>query len=144
MARCVAMIVLTALQEQQLTAWARVAKTPQRLARRARVVLGSAAGLGSRRLVRQEQMSRTTVQRLGARFMAAGCDGLQDRPRRGRPSTSARCVRPHVRWLSRWHANRQTNEMYRSAAIASANSLPRLPSSWAPAMGPHAAPSGGC
>ena len=42
MARCVAMIVLSAVQEQQLTAWARAAKTPQRLARRARVILGSA------------------------------------------------------------------------------------------------------
>jgi hypothetical protein len=63
MARCIAMIVLTAVQEQQLTAWARAAKTPQRLARRARVILGSAAGLGSRRLARQERMSRTTVQR---------------------------------------------------------------------------------
>ena len=47
MARCVAMIVLSAVQEQQLTAWARAAKTPQRLARGARVILGSAAGLGS-------------------------------------------------------------------------------------------------
>src|SRR5207253_11129738 len=87
MARCIAMIVLTAVQKQQLTAWARAAKTPQRLARRARVILGSAAGLGSRRLARQEQMSRTTVQRWRTRFMAAGCDGLQDRPRRGRPSS---------------------------------------------------------
>ena len=30
-------------------------------------------------------MSRTTVQRWRARFLVAGCDGLQDRPRRGRP-----------------------------------------------------------
>jgi transposase len=89
------MIVLTALQEQQLTVWARAAKTPQRLARRARVILGSAAGLGSRRLARQERMSRTTVQRWRARFRAAGCDGLRDRPRRGRPSS----LRPTTRAL---------------------------------------------
>jgi transposase len=87
MARFAGMIVLTPSQQQQLTAWARAAKTPQRLARRARVILGSVAGLGSRRLARQEQMSRTTVQRWRARFLAAGCDGLQDRPRRGRPSS---------------------------------------------------------
>src|SRR5258708_34047791 len=86
MARSAALIVLTAFQQRRLTTWARAATTPQRLARRARVILGSAAGLGSRRLAQQERMSRTTVQRWRARFAAAGCDGLQDRPRRGRPS----------------------------------------------------------
>ena len=80
------MLALTAAQRQQLTRWARAATTPQRLARRARIILGSAAGLGSRRLAQQERMSRTTVQRWRARFLAAGCDGLQDRPRRGRPA----------------------------------------------------------
>lgn len=78
-------IVLTAVQEQKLTSWARAATTPQRLARRARIILGSVAGLGSRRLAQQERTSRTTVQRWRARFLADGCDGLQDRPRRGRP-----------------------------------------------------------
>ena len=80
-----AMIVLTALEEQKLTGWARAATAPQRLARRARIILGSAAGLGSRRLAQREQMSRTTVQRWRARFAADRCDGLVDRPRRGRP-----------------------------------------------------------
>src|SRR5579859_6970436 len=102
-----AMIELTAVQEQKLTSWARAATTPQRLARRARIILGSAAGLGSRRRAQQERMSRTTVQRWRARFVAAGCDGLQDRPRRGRPSVLApttralavalACERPAVR-----------------------------------------------
>ena len=85
MVRPAAMIVLTAVQKQKLTSWARAATTPQRLARRARIILGSAAGLGSRRLAQQERMSRTTVQRWRARFLVDGCDGLQDRPRRGRP-----------------------------------------------------------
>jgi len=49
------------------------------------VILGSAAGLGSRALARQEQMSRTTVRRWLSRFAARRCDGLQDRPRSGRP-----------------------------------------------------------
>jgi len=86
MAQPTALIALTAVQQQRLTTWARAATTPQRLARRARVILGSAAGLGSRRLAQHERMSRTTVQRWRARFAAAGCDGLHDRPRRGRPS----------------------------------------------------------
>jgi transposase len=79
------MITLTAAQQQQWTRWARAATAPQRLARRARIMLGSAAGLGSRRVAQQERMSRTTVQRWRARFLADGCDGLQDRPRGGRP-----------------------------------------------------------
>jgi transposase len=79
------MITLTAAQRQQLTRWARAGTTPQRLARRARIILGSAAGLGSRRLAEQAGMSRTTVQRWRARFLADGCNGLQDRPRLGRP-----------------------------------------------------------
>ena len=64
--------------EQKLTSWARAATTPQRLARRARIILGSAAGLGSRRLAQQERMSRTTVQRWRARFVATGSDGLEN------------------------------------------------------------------
>ena len=86
MARPTALIALTATQHGCLTTWARAATTPQRLARRARVILGTAAGLGSRRLAQQERMSRTTVQRWRTRFLVAGCDGLHDRPRRGRPS----------------------------------------------------------
>lgn len=86
MARSTALIALTVLQHERLTSWARAATAPQRLARRARVILRSAAELGSRRLAQQERMSRTTVQRWRARFAAAGYDGLQDRPRCGRPS----------------------------------------------------------
>src|SRR5437764_11956990 len=96
MVRPAAMIVLTAVEQQKLTRWERAATTPQRLARRARIILGSAAGLGTRRLAQHERMSRTTVQRWRARFVARGCDGLQDRPRRGRPSVLAPTTRALV------------------------------------------------
>jgi transposase len=69
----------------QLTTWIRAGTTPQRLARRARLILGQASGLGSRALARQEHISRTTVRRWLARFVAQRCDGLHDRPRSGRP-----------------------------------------------------------
>ena len=85
MAGRAASIELTATEVSQLTAWVRAGTTPQRLVRRARLILGSAAGLGSRALARQERMSRTTVRRWLARFVARRCDGLQDRPRSGRP-----------------------------------------------------------
>ena len=78
-------IALTAAEYRRLISWVRAGTTPQRLVRRARVVLGSASGLGSRALARREQLSRTTVRRWLARFVAKRCDGLQDRPRSGRP-----------------------------------------------------------
>jgi hypothetical protein len=96
MIRPAAMIVLTAVEKQKLSRWERATTTPQRLARRARIILGSAAGLGTRRLAQQERMSRTTVQRWRTRFVATGCDGLQDRPRRGRPSVLAPTTRALV------------------------------------------------
>jgi Winged helix-turn helix len=85
MAGPAASIELTATETRQLTSWLRAGTTPQRLVRRARVILGSAAGSGSRALARQEQLSRTTVRRWLVRFVAKRCDGLQDRPRSGRP-----------------------------------------------------------
>jgi len=85
MAGRAASIELTATEVSQLTAWVRAGTTPQRLVRRARLILGSAAGLGSRALAQHERMSRTTVRRWLARFVARRCDGLQDRPRSGRP-----------------------------------------------------------
>jgi transposase len=81
----VASLELTADERQQLTSWVRAGTTPQRLARRARLILGSAAGLGSRALARQERMSRTTVRRWLGRFATQRCAGLRDRPGRGRP-----------------------------------------------------------
>jgi transposase len=85
MAGVAASIELTATEVYQLTACVRAGTTPQRLVRRARLILGSAAGLGSRALAHQEHMSRTTVRRWLARFASKRCDGLQDRPRSGRP-----------------------------------------------------------
>lgn len=80
-----AALELTADEVCQLTAWVRAGTTPQRLVRRARLILGAAAGLGSRALARQERMSRTTVRRWVGRFATERGDGLQDRPRSGRP-----------------------------------------------------------
>jgi transposase len=69
-------VELTAAEERQLHAWERAGTTAQRLARRARLILGSAAGLGSRRVAQHEHMSRTTVRRWVAHFETDRCDGL--------------------------------------------------------------------
>jgi len=90
-----AAIELTASEMRQLTAWVRAGTTPQRLVRRARLILGSAAGLGSRALARQERMSRTTVRRWLGRFATERGDGLQDQPRSGRP----KALKPATRAL---------------------------------------------
>ena len=123
MAGAAASSVLTAAEDRRLTSWVRAGTTPQRLVRRARVVLGSASGLGSRALARREQMSRTTVRRWLARFIAKRCDGLQDRPRSGRPlgikpATRAlvvalACSRPgeHAVPLSRYSLSELTTEV---------------------------------
>jgi transposase len=89
-------IYLTAAEDRQLQRWVRAGTTAQRLARRARLILGSAAGLGSRRLAQQEGISRTTVRRWVSRFIVDRCTGLKDRPRRGRPT----CIRPVTRALT--------------------------------------------
>jgi transposase len=89
-------IDLTAAEYRQLQGWVRAGTTAQRLARRARLILGCAAGCGSRRVAQQERMSRTTVRRWIARFVVDRCTGLKDRPRRGRPT----CIRPVTRALT--------------------------------------------
>jgi len=91
-----AALELTATEARQLSALVRAGTTPQRLVRRARVILGSAAGLGSRTLARQERMSRTTVRRWLGRFTSERCAGLQDRPRSGRPKTLTPATRALV------------------------------------------------
>lgn len=95
MAGHAASIELTATEVSQLQAWVRAGTTPQRLARRARLILASAAGLGSGALAKQEQMSRTTVRRWRTRFLVDRLDGLQDHPRSGRPAV----IKPTTRAL---------------------------------------------
>jgi transposase len=64
--------------------------------RRARLILGCAAGCGSRRLAQRERMSRTTVHRWIPRFVVNRCAGLKDPSRRGRPT----CIDPVTRALT--------------------------------------------
>ncbi len=89
-------IDLTAAEHRELEQWVRAGTTAQRLAQRARLILGRAAGLGSRRLAQQEGISRTTVRRWVARFVVHRCTGLKDRPRQGRPT----CIGPVTRALT--------------------------------------------
>ncbi len=71
--------------QQELEGWLRARTTPQRQVERARIVLGSADGLSGRALSRQIGVSLPTVQRWLDRYEAEGLEGLEDRPRPGRP-----------------------------------------------------------
>lgn len=70
----------------ELEGWVRSARTEQRFAFRARVVLAAAAGEGSTSIARQEQVRLNTVSTWRTRFAEKGLPGLQDEPCRGRPA----------------------------------------------------------
>ena len=73
---------------KELEGWVRARTTPQRRVERARIVLGSAAGLSGRALAREIGVSLPTVQRWLNRYEEEGLAGLEDRPRPGRPRSS--------------------------------------------------------
>ena len=73
-------------EREELERLLRTAKTEQRAAFRARVVLAAAAGEGSSSIARREGVRTTTVSRWRTRFADKGLPGLQDEPRGGRPT----------------------------------------------------------
>ena len=78
-------IVLTEEERGKLDQWARRPKTAQRLALRARILLGCADGLESRQVARRLHITDQTVCKWRARFRSARLEGLADEPRPGAP-----------------------------------------------------------
>jgi transposase len=77
--------VLTDQEREQLTRWARRAKSSQALALRSRLVLACAEGLASRDVAAQLGTHEDTVGKWRRRFLARRLDGLTDEDRPGRP-----------------------------------------------------------
>jgi transposase len=81
-----AKITVTAAARARLEAIIAAPSMKQKYVWRARIVLLSAAGVGTMAIVRQVGKSKRAVWRWRERFVAEGVDGLlRDRPRSGRP-----------------------------------------------------------
>lgn len=87
MSRAPTPIRLSDAERAQLDAWRRTAKTEQRRAFRARVILAAARGEPTTRIARREGVRVTTVSTWRVRFAKRGLCGLVDEAREGRPVT---------------------------------------------------------
>src|SRR5439155_7406224 len=78
-------MLLTEEERRTLQQWARRPKTAQRLALRARIVLGCAEGLSNQAVARQWRVTTATVGKWRERFRTHRLEGLVDEPRPGAP-----------------------------------------------------------
>lgn len=76
-----------AADRRRLEGWLRSHSTPQALATRARIVLGSADGESIRELAERLEVTQRTICLWRRRYREAGLAGLRSLPRSGRPRT---------------------------------------------------------
>jgi transposase len=91
---------VTESDQQVLRTWSRAGTTPQRVARRARIVLLAAEGCSSREIAQRLGVSTHTVSLWCRRFQAGGSTALmRDAPGRGRKVTVTADADARVRAL---------------------------------------------
>jgi transposase len=78
-------LALTDEERATLERWARRAKSSQALAERCRIVLACAEGASNLEVAQRLGVSRPTVTKWRARFLARRLEGLADEPRPGAP-----------------------------------------------------------
>jgi transposase len=78
-------VVLTAQQRSELEERARAYSLPYRDVVRARMILLAADGVPVDEIALRTDTRREVVWKWRKRFLEEGLDGLQERPRRGRP-----------------------------------------------------------
>jgi transposase len=92
--------LVTESDRQLLRSWSRAGTTPQRVARRARIVLLAAEGCSSREIAQRLGVSTHTVSLWCRRFQAGGSVALmRDAPGRGRKVTVTADADARVRVL---------------------------------------------
>ncbi len=111
-------LVIAETDRQALESWARAAKTEQRLAWRARLLLALATRQHARAVAQTFHTRPSTVSKWKTRYQVRGLAGLQDAPRSGKPviygaATEARMLAKldepppagYARWNGRLLAN---------------------------------------
>ena len=84
MTRIATLITLTDEEREELESWVRKGTMEQRMVRRARIVLESAAGKMNKDIAQSLGMRADTVSQWRSRFSHDRLDGLQDAPRPGK------------------------------------------------------------
>lgn len=98
--RPIAPLSVTVDEREALERWMRRPKTAQALAQRARLVLACAEGKTNTEVSAESGLSRQTVGKWRARFLARRLDGLLDEPRPGAPRTITDSDVEHVLTLT--------------------------------------------
>ena len=108
-------LVLSQDEQHTLENWAKRRSTAQDLALRARIVLASAEGHNNIAVAARLGVSRNTVTKWQARFLASRLDGLGDEPR---PGCRGRSPMPTWRrwWCAPWKGARGGHALVQTGA----------------------------